>query len=79
MQVFYIYFEYTPVFALRHRRMIHSLPRQKILQIAEQLQRLEQETVKDLALKRSMLEKSEALEETKIDLGRQQERAQVIG
>eukprot|EP00752_Nemacystus_decipiens_P012264 g10871.t1 len=41
-----------------------------------ELQRLEQETVKDLAMKQSLLEKSEALEETRIDLGRQQERIQ---
>eukprot|EP00903_Cladosiphon_okamuranus_P014759 g13676.t1 len=41
-----------------------------------ELERLEQETVKDLALKQSLLEKSEVLEETRIDLGRQQERIQ---
>lgn len=47
------------------------------MQTTAQLERLEQETVKDLALKQSLLEKSEALEETRIDLGRQQERIQV--
>ncbi|CAN0155595.1 unnamed protein product, partial [Scytosiphon promiscuus] len=41
-----------------------------------ELERLEKETVKDQALKQSLLEKSEVLEETRKDLGRQQERIQ---
>lgn len=38
---------------------------------------MEKETVKDQALNQSLMEKSEVLEETRIDLGRQQERLQV--
>ncbi|CBJ48625.1 coiled-coil flagellar protein, move backward only 2 [Ectocarpus siliculosus] len=41
-----------------------------------QLERLDKETVKDEALKTTLLEKSEVLEDTRIDLGRQQERLQ---
>ncbi|CAM9197706.1 unnamed protein product [Hapterophycus canaliculatus] len=41
-----------------------------------ELERLEKETVKDEALKQCLLEKSEVLEETRKDLGRQQERIQ---
>lgn len=42
-----------------------------------QVERLEMEMVKDQALKESLAEKSEGLEETKAELGRQQEKLQV--
>ncbi|CAM9253615.1 unnamed protein product [Ectocarpus sp. 4 AP-2014] len=41
-----------------------------------ELERLDNETVKDEALKTTLLEKSEVLEDTRIDFGRQQERLQ---
>ncbi|CAM9333131.1 unnamed protein product, partial [Ectocarpus fasciculatus] len=44
--------------------------------LKEELERLDKETVKDEALKTTLLEKSEVLEDTRIDLGRQQERLQ---
>ena len=42
-----------------------------------QVERLEMEMVKDQALKESLAEKSEGLEETRSELGRQQEKLQV--
>ncbi|CAM9663192.1 unnamed protein product [Pylaiella littoralis] len=44
-----------------------------------ELERLEKETVKDQALNQSLMEKSDVLEDTRIHLGRQQERLQANG